>query len=54
MDRRLEVWKQIVQMMPSCANCEHYKDEVCSKYNAKPPAVVIVQGCEQWENCIPF
>lgn len=41
----------------SCINCENYdnKFEMCSVYNAKPPAKTIVYSCDKaWVQYIPF
>jgi hypothetical protein len=41
----------------SCINCEHFtKDERCKLFNARPPAKIIVLGCEKWQdkNQIPY
>ncbi len=41
----------------SCINCDHFtKDERCGLFNARPPAKIIVYGCEKWINkdAIPF
>lgn len=42
-------------LLPSCLNCDHWLDkaEVCDKYG-RPPAVVIVYGCPEWDEGIPF
>jgi hypothetical protein len=54
MDARIEVWKRIITMIPSCCNCLNFKNEVCTLYNVTPPAQVIHDGCEQWLDFIPF
>jgi len=39
-----------------CLDCIHFKEregELCSLVNARPPARVIVNGCERFED-IPF
>ena len=40
----------------NCINCINFKEtgEVCTKYNARPPARTIAQGCEAHEFDIPF
>jgi len=42
--------------MQSCLNCYHFneKDEICGKYQMRPPARVIVTSCPEWEDEIPF
>lgn len=39
-----------------CPNCFQWDDkaEQCGKWNMKPPAKVILLGCEDWEVDIPF
>jgi len=39
-----------------CLNCDQWeKDkELCQKWNMKPPAKIIILGCEDWEVSIPF
>lgn len=39
-----------------CANCDLYnhKAEICTKYGTRPPCRVIVVGCPEWEDEIPF
>lgn len=40
----------------TCTNCEFWKDETetCEKYKARPPAKVIVVGCIEHIDGIPF
>lgn len=40
----------------SCLNCEFWQDkeEVCRKWKVRPPAKVIVTGCEDHSDEIPF
>lgn len=41
--------------IPTCTNCDHFKkDELCWKYNMRPPAEVIVVGCLYHMPTIPF
>lgn len=39
----------------TCLNCHHWNDkkEICGKWNARPPAKVIVSGCDDHTD-IPF
>lgn len=39
-----------------CLNCDHWnKDKLwCSKWDVLPPLDVIVVGCEDYENDVPF
>jgi len=43
-------------MTRHCANCAQYDHnaEICKVYTAKPPCRVIVVGCPDWEDEIPF
>lgn len=40
----------------TCANCEAYdrKNDQCAQFKVRPPVDVIVIGCEEWEQAIPF
>jgi hypothetical protein len=42
----------------SCINCSHFdeKNELCKKFNQRPPARVIALACSNYEDCddIPF
>lgn len=38
----------------TCLNCEYWKDEQCSLFRAVPPGSVIVHGCEEHVERIPF
>lgn len=40
----------------SCSNCEHWVNgkEICGKYDARPPVKVIVAGCEDHSDFVPF
>lgn len=38
----------------TCLNCDHFKDDQCSLYNAVPPPTVIVHGCTSYQEKIPF
>lgn len=42
----------------TCITCEHWKkeEEICNKFGIRPPACVIVDGCEYYEDNdqIPF
>lgn len=39
----------------SCLQCMHwkYKEEICKKFKQRPPAKIIVNGC-QYHDFIPF
>ncbi len=39
-----------------CVNCEHFDNgpDICLLANQRPPAKVIVSGCDKWVDDIPF
>jgi len=39
----------------TCLNCHHWRHEteICGQFNARPPAKIIVSGCEEHTD-IPF
>jgi len=39
----------------NCTGCMHWnaESETCKKFNVRPPAKVIVKGCEEYDE-IPF
>lgn len=47
---------KIDAMCRNCANCLHsdVSKNLCTKYNETPPMVVVVKGCDSWEDDIPF
>jgi hypothetical protein len=44
-----------VGLFNTCCNCIWWQDypELCTKFKERPPAKVIVKGCE-WHELIPF
>ena len=59
----LNVKKEALQSMlrtlnaieTSCAQCDHFMQGKCMKFNAQIPAEFVAKGCEDWEwNGIPF
>lgn len=60
--RRRHVASRLASLMEqekvftNCTNCEHWRhqQELCGKWNARPPATVIVVGCEHHSDEIPF
>lgn len=40
----------------SCVNCQNFNEpaEICKLANQRPPARVIVFGCNMWDGGIPF
>lgn len=40
----------------TCANCEAWDrdNDQCGQYKMRPPVDVIIIGCDQWEQEIPF
>ena len=53
------VHEHLIRMgyVKSCLNCDHWDHEAgtqCLKYKAVPPPKVIVYGCPDWTEHIPF
>jgi hypothetical protein len=46
----------IYALTKNCVSCEFFDQnkEFCNLHKAKPPAKVIVIGCDKYENEIPF
>jgi len=38
----------------SCLNCDNWDGSQCGKWRMMPPPHVIVNGCKDWEDDIPF
>jgi len=57
-ETRVPIHKRMIidQVFRSCLNCEHFDSglELCMLANARPPAQVIVYGCQKWEADVPF
>ena len=48
-------WLDDQGYMRNCLTCEHWRnDEICGKWNARPPAKIIVSGCPDHTDLIPF
>jgi hypothetical protein len=49
-------WLSERGMFETCLNCDNWndRDEICTKFKERPPAKVIVCGCEHHESDIPF
>lgn len=47
--RKMELGKNCL----TCANFDH-ATEICAPCGKRPPASVIVEGCSQYQNIIPF
>lgn len=43
-------------VLRSCPDCDAWdsRQEMCAKYQARPPAQIIAKGCEEFEPSIPF
>jgi hypothetical protein len=43
-------------LFQTCCNCSEWKpkEEICCKFNIRPPAKVICTGCEYHTDNIPF
>jgi hypothetical protein len=39
------------QVFKDCLNCIHFKEkeELCGKFNQRPPAFIIARACPDWE-----
>ena len=51
------VWDLLRKIAHSCLNCTNYDpaSEGCRlAEGARPPLEIIVKGCEQWDQAIPF
>lgn len=46
----------VAGQIPTCTSCEYWDkpNQKCEKYNMLPPAEVIVTGCVEWVDGIPF
>lgn len=58
-EERVPVHERMIidQVFRSCLNCEQFtadSSELCMLAKARPPAKVIVYGCQKWEASIPF
>jgi hypothetical protein len=53
---RVEIGEMLRKGTRHCTNCERFDDEteICRLYQARPPARVIVSGCDKHEDEIPF
>jgi hypothetical protein len=38
----------------TCLNCDNFKNELCTLANQRPPAKIIVFGCDSHSDEIPF
>lgn len=49
----MEVLKEVTpknMMFESCLVCEHFQEnEICKMFNVRPPARIIVFGCEKFK-----
>ena len=50
-----------IGMFKTCYNCEHWLEgppdnrlQICGKYQQRPPTKVIICGCEEHTDNIPF
>jgi NADH:ubiquinone oxidoreductase subunit F (NADH-binding) len=49
-----QMWSDILEKK-SCNDCTQYREGVCWKWNATPPAEVFKTGCDEWNwDEIPF
>jgi len=54
-------WMNEVGLFRSCLNCEHWiegppdnRQQMCGKYKMRPPTKIIVCGCDDHTDNIPF
>lgn len=49
-------WMIEVGMFQTCLNCSDWndRDEICTRFKCRPPAKVIVCGCSEHNDDIPF
>ena len=55
--RIVRAFADLVSRRPTCIACIHFDEptEVCSLYQARPPARVIAKGCERFIDAeVPF
>lgn len=56
--QRIDFQRKIVEsgIWQSCLNCSNFESEseVCKIYNQKPPAYIVINGCEKHIGDIPF
>lgn len=56
--QRIEFQKRVIlhHNWATCLNCEYWDaaKEHCEKFDAKPPLEVVVVGCNDWIEDIPF
>lgn len=49
---------QRIDLMQSCLSCHHFLEpnETCKKFNSRPPARIIANGCQHYDDDfdIPF
>lgn len=44
------------EIFRTCITCTYFENEICTKAKARPPAFIIVRGCEKYLDLdsIPF
>lgn len=54
--RTLQIGAANMGMNRTCLSCAHFQEqtELCAKWNARPPARVIVESCPEWTGGTPF
>ena len=52
----LIVRTHMLKATQNCVNCENFDidTEFCKLVKARPPASILVRGCEKYEELIPF
>ena len=48
--------KKVKRLATNCVSCDNFDipREICLNFNARPPAKVIVTGCDKFRNDVPF
>ena len=52
----MELQKSLIHTgkFPTCVTCKMLENEVCKRFNSRPPLAWVVTGCENYEQDIPF
>lgn len=55
-DLRAAVKEELDRSTKTCLNCLHFDEpnELCKRFNARPPARIIATSCKEHEDDIPF
>ncbi len=51
----LNAHEKIMEISRNCTTCLHWREhEICAKFSERPPARIIIVGCEAHTDLIPF